>query len=655
MKGFVNPYNFIKLPQNKTKAYDDTDIHTGVIEYTITTKTPLFIPNSSSENAFMVSDTVDVNGKKEHKSYDFFSYTELDTSKHYDGVYHMPVIPGSEMRGVIRNIYETLTDSCMGMLNEETYPVKRSANRFTPALMHKDNKGNIRLLEASSLRIGYETPKGSLPKGFDKYHNGSKIVYSRISPQNIVELKDINNAGTQGKAGYLIKWGMGVKKKRYHIFVLQKNSQENWNDTELTRDVIERKLMPVIDSYLSQPALNAKNEKAYKEYRDDLMRFLKEKRDAYFPVTCSCTSDNKIFYLAPAIFSKEVSDNNIGTLAGEFNPCKNEYCPACDLFGHIGKDGISAQGSKIRFSDMYVNGDMSPKDYYATDFVTIPALAEPKLGNTEFYLERKNNADFWTYDYFTKGRETSAAVGTLRGRKYYWHHANKNVYANIINNKTIEPVKLNKTIRPVKDGVSFTGKVYFDGISNKQLKQLIWILNSKPAGIGYKLGGVKPYGLGSIVSSVDDVRERVITLKDSSIEYEEQKVDYTDCKYEDIGFSKSVKSDFIKISGLNRIPDDVEITYPKTENQKNKPLDEGYKWFMGNHATKSGKGMPKNREDIVIRDVLPKISEIDVSLAYNKEKSNNKSVQRYNKNHSGNNNYAGHKKSKGGYAANNKH
>ena len=51
MRGFVNPYNFICFPKEKAHAYADEDRHTGVIHYTITTKTPLFIPNSSSETA----------------------------------------------------------------------------------------------------------------------------------------------------------------------------------------------------------------------------------------------------------------------------------------------------------------------------------------------------------------------------------------------------------------------------------------------------------------------------------------------------------------------------------------------------------------------------------------------------------------------------
>ena len=40
---FLNPYNFVKLPKSKRTKYNDSDKHTGVIEYSITTKTPLFI------------------------------------------------------------------------------------------------------------------------------------------------------------------------------------------------------------------------------------------------------------------------------------------------------------------------------------------------------------------------------------------------------------------------------------------------------------------------------------------------------------------------------------------------------------------------------------------------------------------------------------
>ena len=69
MNNFVNPYNFIRFPEHKAKAYEDKDVHTGVIEYTIKTKTPLFIPNSSNMNAYD-KDATD-------KALDFFSYDSL--------------------------------------------------------------------------------------------------------------------------------------------------------------------------------------------------------------------------------------------------------------------------------------------------------------------------------------------------------------------------------------------------------------------------------------------------------------------------------------------------------------------------------------------------------------------------------------------------
>ena len=80
MERFVNPYNFIKFPEEKAQAYTEEDWHTGIIEYSITTKTPLFIPNSSSEKAFKATDNAQ---EPEHKSYDFFSYTELSEEERY--------------------------------------------------------------------------------------------------------------------------------------------------------------------------------------------------------------------------------------------------------------------------------------------------------------------------------------------------------------------------------------------------------------------------------------------------------------------------------------------------------------------------------------------------------------------------------------------
>lgn len=616
MKGFVNPYNFIKFPSKKAKAYTDEDRHTGVIEYTITTKTPLFIPNSSSDSAFKISKKVN-----DHKSYDFFSYTELDPTKTYNGEYHVPVIPGSEIRGVVRNAYETLTNSCMGLLNADEYPVKRSVARFDPGLLYKDREGNFTLYEARSLRLGKDEPrpKKSEPKGFEDYPNGT-IIYYKNPPKNEkhqfmpIEVYSMN--GKYSKEGYLLKWGMGATKKRCHVFSIKKDNQNGGEtgikveDIHLSKDDIERKLLRVIDYYLAEPGLTGKNKAAYEEYKQDVKNFLEGDGDAYFPVNYS-KLDRGIYYLAPATLTKEVSDNNIGKLAGEFAPCEKDYCPTCELFGYVGKSNESSKGSKIRFTDLYVTQEKDAASYYMRDCVTIQALGEPKLGNTEFYLRQPTGATFWNYDYYVRNKKLQISDGILRGRKYYWHHQKMTIP------EDIEATKLNKTIRPVKTNESFGGKLYFEDISKKQLKQLMWILNSGSDGLGLKLGGAKPLGFGSVSCKVNTVVERNITACGDKISYLMNEIPMEGISYEEVGFSETVKEEFYKITGLKSVPKDVEITYPKEKSQKGKPLTEGYKWFVNNHRPLSGARVPNKRTEAIINEVLPDILEEDFSMKYN--------------------------------------
>lgn len=570
---FINTYNFISFPLKKEPAYADTDKHTGVIRYHITTKTPLFIPNSSSESAFKESTDV-----TEHKSYDFFSYTELDAEKKYEGEYHIPVIPGSEIRGVVRNVYETLTDSCMGLLNSEEHPVKRTAEKFSPALLYRDKNGKMILYDAKSVAVGDKAQKDETPQRFKACKNGAYI---------------------NGK-GYLLKWGMGGTKRRYHAFSKETGSR----GISLTRDEVERKLFPVISSYLDQPALEKINEDAYKEYKHDLEDFLRGNAGEYFPINYSAPAKG-ILYLSPATITKEVSNHTIGALAGDFAPCTEDFCPACDLFGHIGKNNEMSSGSRIRFTDLYVSEQKEAKEYYLCDKITIQALGAPKTGNVEFYLKKPEGATFWTYDYHIRnGRLDSTKSAELRGRKYYWHHTNVKILKD-------EPSKLNRTIRPVKDEVTFEGCLYFERISYKQLKQLIWILNSGREGLGLKLGAAKPLGLGSVSCTVDEVKERIVMLKNGSIEYiiKDPVISVSEIDYKDAEFSPTVKKEFYKMADLKGIPESIEITYPKERDQKYKVLEEGYRWYVKNHSSVSGKKWAGSRADMKILHTLPEISE----------------------------------------------
>lgn len=582
-KRFVNPYNFIHFPKEKAHKYDDSDKHTGVIEYTLTTKSPLFIPNSSNDNFFNIK----VDG---HKSYDFYSYTDISNSE--DTNYHEPVIPGSEMRGLIRSTYETLTDSCMGLLND-VHPIKRVGAMFNPGLLAW-NGNQLDIVDAFSLRIDSKRCGNHLDGSRVYFNWPAEIkcdVYDKVSDCSF----DPSNRYQDG--GYLIRWGFGVKKRNnYHIFV---DNGEDPIKSNLDINDVRRSVNDVIDSYLENPQSDGSQDKAYEAYRNAFNKFIDEKTDDCFPINYALVEDEKL-YLSPTTYSKEISNSSLYDLT-KLTPCKDEVCPTCDLFGRVGDN---AKGSLVRFSDLRVINKVNDEDYYQCNSVTLKPLNGPKLGNVDFYLERPNGASYWSYDYIVKNGEIVLEKGILRGRKYYWHFPNDVVL------KNDEPSNLNKTIRPVKKNVSFKGQLYFDGISYKQLKQLIYILNMGKDNRGLKLGTGKPFGLGSVSLRVNNVKIRKISYKNDEVSYKEGAYDFSNINYDNAGLSKEVKDEFLKITKLDVVPKNLEVCYPKTSASN----DKGFEWFIANHAKDGRIRMINDRTDMVIRYALPHILDSDISL-----------------------------------------
>ncbi len=171
-KEFLNVYNFVPLAKIKAERYEDQDEHTGVITYSITTKTPLFIPNTSSDQAFRMEKDVPA----EHKSYDFYSYREMEPYKEYDELPEKPVLPGSELRGMIRGIYETLTDSCMGVLNEQDVPTLRTDETFKAGLLHRRGENQLELVKANKYRYCMNNDKSCHTYEETKYQEASCIL-----------------------------------------------------------------------------------------------------------------------------------------------------------------------------------------------------------------------------------------------------------------------------------------------------------------------------------------------------------------------------------------------------------------------------------------------------------------------------------------------
>ena len=92
---FINPYNFVPVSwKNKeflSAEKDEDNLISGVMHCSLYTRSPIAIPDTEKK----------IIDERQHKTYPFM--------KNPAGKY---MIPGSSVRGAIRSVYETITDSC---------------------------------------------------------------------------------------------------------------------------------------------------------------------------------------------------------------------------------------------------------------------------------------------------------------------------------------------------------------------------------------------------------------------------------------------------------------------------------------------------------------------------------------------------------------
>ena len=298
-------------------------------------------------------------------------------------------------------------------------------------------------------------------------------------------------------------------------------------------------------------------------------------RSLYETLTDSCMSglsENEIPEVSlPKKFKKsredvkKVKKSTIGELAGEFAPCKDKsnMCPACALFGTIGEGIASASASKLRFADLTPLEYQEDAKMYYDENVTLSILGQPMTGKIKKYLKKpRAETEFWSYNYYiNKMGKVVSEPGVLLGRKYYWHHRKCRNLSKTPGVTSSKADNQNCSVRPLKSNTVFVGKIFFEDISEKQLSELIWIVNGgntdnvqtsnekNKVDICYKLGLAKPLGLGSVKCSVNRVVERTIDFYDDSIQYKETDIaeKYIKRNYKENRFSKTNQDDILKL------------------------------------------------------------------------------------------------------------
>lgn len=609
---FVNPYNFVSLdkkcnrehPNHSVKEiFEQKDLLTGWIECVMTSKTPLFVPHSANSDAFLTF-LKRTSNNEVIKSYDFFSYDTVDGDRSEQ--YSEPKIPGSEIRGVIRSAFEAVTASCMSCIDDEGEgdEIKGVLYKRTSEigqlgrLVYNEEKEKWEIQPCTRAKISIKTCEEKRVYDWDE---GEEVSITLNKNQPITEIQ----RGSKGnmKQGYLHIGEKGENKRYESVFILKEREKPLFIDQDSV-DRLKLNIGLYQDLTVNIHKKDGKHN-GYPKYSIDhkgTLVYYKERKG--------------IYYLSPAAISREVFHNRLKSLLKDFAPCGDidKLCPACALFGMMSKKKSLA--SRLRFTDAWIaNGSKKRalKDYY-DPAVILPELSSPKPSATEFYLQKPDGADLWNYDYAGEWKEEksrsifndiSAYTPQIRGRKFYWHHKIDKAPKE---KKGLESVR-NVCVRPLQKEISFTFKIYFDSISENELKNLCYVL-SPSENRCHKLGMGKPLGLGSIKIDAPKIKVRKLSLQKGKIEHaiEEFSVpnfpSETEKIAEMLGCSPNVLEKFLMMTDWEKAPQ--KISYPQATNHKERePAKTGtHLWFVGNKQIPPGTGVSP-----VIHATLPEIKD----------------------------------------------
>jgi CRISPR-associated protein (TIGR03986 family) len=623
-KTFTNPYNFVSLDSDCKRESDyvaiknEKNLFTGYISIEIKTETPIFIPNTTNNDAFRETDN---NENNPIKSYDFFSYEDISNQDRRDK-WSTPVIPGSEIRGVIRSAFETVTSSCLSTLDEERLMYKRTV---TPAekkgrLLHDKTTDTWEIKPCE--RIGVNTkgrnPDPNGPFNLSSYYEGQE-VYIKISTNSYRKrirgnwhnlfrvVEQISDNPQNGFEKGYIHHGEPFGNRKHHesVFI-----EENLPAEKVDKDAVKR-LLENIRLYKDDAVnIHLKQHKQHNGYQKLKSQSINDLDGAlvYYKL------HNNIYYLSPSAISREVFKNRLKDLAQSFTPCASQknLCAACALFGMVKeKESVS---SRVRFTDALPAAEKNPKDYF-DNHVIFEELASPKPSATEFYLKKPaSGADIWNYDYAVENQaDIGGYTSKIRGRKFYWHKKIAQ-YAGIAPGQ--DRSDRNVGGRPVKKGESFEFRIYFNDITENELKKLVWIL--RPGGEKsknyHKTGMGKPLGLGSIKIDVKKIMQRKIEFDDTNktIKYYFDdilnEIDISNARNL-LGCSQKVYNEFLAITDFDNAPDD--FSYPVACDRNGEKHI--YSWFGAN---KNHRDKPRSTQfKPIINNPLPEIAVTDGSTS----------------------------------------
>lgn len=583
---FINPYNFVEVQQDTCDRADYTDEQerrSGAITCELITKTPLIIPDTDAK----------VPQGNEHYYYPFMKINDEYT------------IPGSSIRGPVRSVYETLTNSCFSTMRKDSYITQRSQNAMKPGLLILDENGDWSLYQAERCLIPMKydpmikarangTVSGSLltcklftPEELSKYSFGCEIAfkYELIGKkQNKKKLvtaiwpSDEKPAST--KRGYL-KFGEPFSEKKFESIFLKKDRKEQLSSDQIKEkySLLANTLKAYRDDAINKNLNPDEGEPAHSGYAGYPLELDHLSEGTVIPIWYN--TKNGKFRQSPGSIGRFTYEKTEKTLVNNLAPCteRESLCKACALFGMTSQENKGNYASKVRFGDAHLTEEFKSIN---PETCELKELASPHISYLPFYANHHEDQLF-DYDDQNAG---------IRGRKFYWHHQPQSGYYENTGEKNKRNAKMDLMGGFEEKEVRFQFTVWFDSITSAQLEDLVWVLtlgeNSKEGKHCIKIGHGKPFGFGSCKIIITELKERFFdgtVYKEEPLEVSEILALWEESHTE----TKSTKTfkqmmnilSFDAISGKVEYPSvlyDPNVDYEKNEVAPHQWFSENYKF-----------------------------------------------------------------------------
>ncbi len=516
------PYNFIPLNANVVKMYSNIqevpsfdkfheELKTGHIDIEIETKTPIYIRDTNGE----LKDDKECSDKNP----DFFSPAD----KHR--------IPGSSLRGLIRNIVEIVSYGRFNFFEGDRKFHYRSfmdkSEDLRDAYVKQMIKSNGNVIEYPNLKAGCIRKNGhkkyeimpslfyrverEVVDGIIKHDNNEKQFIKPISfnRQDVVEqqhkhhdvyikyakVTDICLKADECKEneGYLIRSGFvsgkhkdGTTSKKHLDWIIGKPSDDE-KPIQLGEDII--------DDY--------KNDINRSDKAIDLIKEIEKPENKEVPCFYITDKDNKVISIGHTGMFRLAYSHKLKDFTSNQKYENGSIDIPTAIFGNE-----TDFAGRVFFEDAYI--EENSKNKIANNAITPKILSGPKPTSFQLYL-KQDKGSTGIKDYNSDPGSTE-----IRGYKMYWHKSVKNKEYIETDEEEIKKHKTQYTkIKPIESGAKFSGRIRFENLSEIELGALMFAIKLKN-GLCHKIGMGKPLGFGSVKITpklaVYDIKKRYNTL-----------------------------------------------------------------------------------------------------------------------------------------------